>query len=310
MKQKTSISILLKGLPRAVVVIVGLAGLFILPSPVFAVDPPYFETADQAANTLVIAVAQRDRQALSRILGDNYLDLVPEQLDVDDLQRFITGWSRFHTLLAQGPGKRVLTVGESGWTLPIPIIREDEGWRFDTAAGARNIRIRRIGANELSAMQAALAYHDAQVEYAQSDRDSDGILEYAQRFISTPGGKDGLFWTAEPGEVTSPLGPRFAEKRPEGAYHGYYYRILTAQGEHAPGGAFDYRVNGNMVRGFALIAWPAKYGESGVMSFMISRDGTLFEADLGPEGGTIASSASLFDPDNRWAPVLTEYTGL
>ncbi len=204
----------------------------------------------------------------------------------------------------------MLTVGESGWTLPIPIVRENEGWRFDTAAGARNIRIRRIGANELSAMQAALAYHDAQIEYAQSDRDGDGILEYAQRFISTQGEKDGLFWTPETGEASSPLGPRFAEKKPEAAYHGYNYRILTAQGEYAPGGAYDYRVNGNMVRGFALIAWPAKYGESGVMSFMISRDGTLFEADLGPEGGAIASNASLFDPDDRWMPVLEEYTGL
>ena len=145
-----------------------------------------------------------------------------------------------------------------------------------------------------------LAYHDAQIEYAEKDRDNDGVLEYAQRFVSSPGSRDGLYWEAGPDQEESPLGPLLAERKPETAYHGYRFRILTAQGEHAPGGAADYLVNGNMTQGFAIIASPAEYGESGVMSFMLSREGVVYEADLGPEGEVFASSLTVFDPDSRW----------
>ena len=309
MKQKIWISRIPQRLCHLLAVLTAVVGLAPV-APATASETAAFETPQQAADSLVIAIARRDQAALSRILGDDYRDLIPEQLNGDEIERFLDGWSRFHALQAPARDRRLLAAGESGWTLPIPIVRDARGWRFDTDAGRRNIRIRRIGDNELSAMQAILAYHDAQTEYAQSDRDGDGILEYAQRFISTPGQRDGLYWDVAEGEALSPLGPLFAAKKPERAYHGYYYRILTGQGEHAPGGARDYLQNGNMVSGFALIAWPAEYGRSGIMSFMISHDGTLYEADLGPQGSDYASRVTRFDPDDRWTPVQRDYTDL
>jgi len=159
-------------------------------------------------------------------------------------------------------------------------------------------------------MQALLAYRDAQLEYAMLDRDDDGVLEYAQRFISSEGKQDGLYWETAPDEPESPLGPRFAEKRTEDSYYGYHYRILTSQGENAPGGAIDYLDKDNLVGGFAAVAWPVEYGDSGVMSFMLSRDGVLYEALLGPDGEGAVDSMSGFDPDARWKPVLREFTAL
>lgn len=270
-----------------------------------------FQSPDMAANTLVIAAARDDTATLEGVLGEDYRELLPiGEITTEEKDRFFQAWAAFHTLVPTDENTRMLAVGEKGWTLPIPIVREEEGWRFDTAAGGELMRIRRIGRNELSTMQALFACRDAQLEYAMEDRDGDGALEYAQRFISSDGMRDGLYWEAAPGEPESPLGPLFSGDTPEGAYYGYQYRILTSQGEQAPGGAMDYLDGGNMVAGFAVIAWPADYGEGGVMSFMLGRDSVLYEADLGPDGAVIAASMAGFDPDAGWTPVLREFTAL
>ena len=196
----------------------------------------------------------------------------------------------------------LLAVGEDEWTLPIPIVAGASGWYFDVDEGLERMRIRRIGRNELATMQAILAYYDAQMEYAEEDRDENGLLEYARRFISTPGTRNGLYWEAEPGETPSPLGPLMADHTPGGGYHGYYYRILEGQGEHARGGAYSYLLDDRMRAGFAAIAWPADYGDSGVMSFIVSHDGIVYEQNLGPDTASIASAMTLYDPGPGWTP--------
>jgi hypothetical protein len=193
-----------------------------------------------------------------------------------------------------------IQVGKNGWLLPIPIVRRTDGWRFDAQAANEEIRILRIGRNELAARKAVLATYDGQIEYASEDRDGDGVLEYAQKFISAPGKRDGLYWAHIEGEPSSPLGPLFASDLPGDGYYGYHYKILTAQGSHAAGGAYDYRIKGRLVGGFAVLAWPVRYGDTGVVSFMVNHDGVVFEKDLGPATASIAKAATLFDPDISW----------
>ena len=205
----------------------------------------------------------------------------------------------------EGRFKARIAVGDDGWTLPIPLVRTAEGWRFDTDAGVEEMRTRRIGRNERAVMQVMLAIYDAQKEYALKDRAGDGVLQYAARFASSPGRHDGLFWPARAGEEPSPLGPAVTRAQAAGGdrgegYFGYRYKMLTGQGEHAPGGALDYRVNGRMIGGFAALAWPVKYGETGVMSFMVSHDGVVFERDLGPDTASRARAITRFDPAPGW----------
>jgi hypothetical protein len=194
-------------------------------------------------------------------------------------------------------------VGANGWTLPIPIVNTAQGWRFDTQATAEELRTRRIGRNELSAIQVVLAYVDAQEDYAKYDRDRNGKADYAQRLLSTPGRHDGLYWPTRPGEPESPLGSEVAKAKPGESYHGYMYRILTAQGKDAPGGAKSYISGGAMTGGHALVAWPAQWGDTGVMSFIVSKDGVVYEKDLGPASARIARSMTAFNPDASWAKV-------
>ena len=282
-----------------------LTAALILLTPTAGAEQAYFETPQQAADSLVIALARQDSEALKTLLGSDYAEVLPvDQIEKDQLQQFLDGWARFNTLLSNDDKTRFLAVGTHGWTLPVPIASDTQGWHFDTVAGKEVMRVRRIGRNELSTMQAVLAYHDAQTEYATQDRDGDGVLEYAQRFVSSAGQRDGLYWEAAAGQQQSPLGPRFADHEPGSSYHGYRYRILTAQGAHADGGARDYVQNGSMTGGFAVVAWPADYGQTGVMSFLLDDDGNLYESDLGPDGDTVAASMPAFDPDARWAPVL------
>ena len=203
-----------------------------------------------------------------------------------------------------------LAVGKEAWVLPVPLAKVDGGWAFDLEAGEPELRARRIGRNELDAVQATLAYVDAQDEYAGMDRDGDGVLEYAQKFVSSDGAQDGLYWEAAEGEPPSPLGPLFGDDTPEGVWHGYHYRILTAQGPSAPRGAYDYRLGENMSRGFALVAWPARYADSGVMSFIVSHDGEVFEKDLGPDGDKVARAMTVFDPDSSWEEVAETATAV
>ena len=224
------------------------------------------------------------------------------------------------TLVPVNDTTRSLHVGSSDWPLPIPLVSRGATWSFDIDAGRDELLSRRIGRNEANAIVAALAYADAQREYASEERDGDGILEYAQLFGSTDGMKNGLYWPVQPGEPESPLGRFFADAQSEGyfqaadaqgsvadpppePYYGYRYLILTAQGPSARGGAYDYIVDGHMIGGFALIAYPVEYGDSGVMTFIVNHDGVVYQKDLGPDTADIAAAVTAFDPDSTWRRV-------
>jgi Protein of unknown function (DUF2950) len=217
-----------------------------------------------------------------------------------------------HTLVANGDTVTV-RVGADDWPLPIPLVKQGERWRFDARQGREEIIARRIGRNEIYTTQTCLAYVDAQREYYAEDRNGDGILEYARQFASTAGKRDGLYWPTQPGEPPSPLGDLVARARAEGyrrsdgggptPYYGYLYRMLTAQGPAAPGGAYDYVVRGHMIAGFALVAFPAQYGVSGVMTFIVNHDGVVYQKDLGPSTRSIAVAMRTFNPDGTWAKV-------
>jgi hypothetical protein len=203
----------------------------------------------------------------------------------------------------------VLVIGREDWPFPIPLVRKDGTWRFDTAAGRAEILYRRIGRNELNAIETALAYVDAQQEYAEQGVAGNGV--YAQRVVSRPGTKDGLYWPAQSGADESPLGELAASAAAEGyragqqraPYHGYYYKVLTRQGPNAPGGAMDYVVRGRMIGGFALVAYPAEYRNSGVMTFLVNHQGNVYEKDLGPNTARVAAGMTAFNPDNSWRRV-------
>jgi hypothetical protein len=204
-----------------------------------------------------------------------------------------------------GEDKAVLAIGKDGWPFPIPLVKEGEGWRFDTAAGKEEILNRRIGANELNAMQAMLAYGDAQREYYLLNPRKDKLLQYAQRIVSSEGKRDGLYYPTKAGEPRSPLGPLFARRLAEGyaegdGYHGYRYKILKAQGPDAKGGAYNYVAQGRMIGGYALVAWPASYGNSGVMTFLVNHEGVVYEKDLGPGTAEAAAKLTRYNPDQTW----------
>ena len=262
-----------------------------------------FAMPENAANAFTLALINDDMEMLSKVLGADYHEVLPvDEVDSEDVGNFIAAWEKHNTLLPQGDQKMLIAVGEGEWTLPIPIVAGASGWYFDVEEGLDRMRIRRIGRNELDTMQAVLAYYDAQMEYAQQDRNGNGMLEYAQKFVSTPGTQDGLFWEVETGATLSPLGPLLADRSEGGGYHGYFYRILQAQGENARGGAYSYMLGDRMQAGFALIAWPEEYGESGVMSFLVSHAGIVYEQNLGPDGADIAEAMSAHDPDADWIP--------
>jgi hypothetical protein len=263
-----------------------------------------YPTADAAATALVDAVDKHDDAAMKKVLGPDWKTYIPTgDIDREDVDAFLANYHQSHKIVETDGASR-LAIGKSEWTLPIPIVKNASGWMFDVKAARDEIRMRQIGRNELESQQSVLAFYDAEREYATHDHNDDGIHEYAQKFISTPGKRDGLYWEAKEGEPESPLGPRFADvaapKGHDDGYHGYHYHILTSQGPSAPGGAYNYIVGGRMRNGFAAIAWPVRYGETGVMSFMISHDGVVFEKNLGKDGGKIAAAMKSFDPDDSW----------
>jgi len=263
-----------------------------------------FNSAEEANKTFELALKNNDIKLLQEILGANYQEVLPvDTVSNEDVKKYIAAWEKEHVLLADGDKKRLIAVGVEQWVMPIPIVLGASGWYFDIQEGLERMRIRRIGRNELSAIQAVLAYYDAQKEYAELDRNNDGVLEYAQKFISTSGARDGLYWESNSENTLSPLGPLFAERIPEKAYHGYYYKILTAQGEYAKGGAYSYLQGNNMKLGFALVAWPEEYGESGVISFLVSHEGVVYEQDLGEDSASVAGNMSTFNPSPNWKPV-------
>jgi hypothetical protein len=275
-------------------------------APVFAQSA--YPTAEAAADAFVAAVEKRDQPALQKVLGAQWREYIPtEGVDQEDVDAFLAQWKQSHRILADGPVAKV-AVGGDGWTLPIPLKQDKAGWRFDPKAGGEEMRVRRIGRNELAVLQAVQAYRDAQLDYAEMDHDGDGVLEYAQRILSSDGLHDGLYWPEDGTGDVSPLGPIFGDDQPRGDYLGYRYRILTSQGPSAPGGARDYRIGDRMTRGFALVAWPAKYADTGVMSFMIGPDGQVFEKDLGPNGEAQAKAMKAFDPDSTWTDAKADAT--
>jgi hypothetical protein len=228
-------------------------------------------------------------------------------------EAFVAAYDKKHEIEKEGDGTYTLVLGDDDWPFPIPISYRDGRWRFNTEAGVDEILRRRVGRNELSAIEVNRAYVEAQNEYAALDPAKLGRRAYAQRIVSRPGQKDGLYWPTGEGEEASPLGELAAEAAAEGykagqtpiPYHGYYYRVLTRQGAAAPGGAYDYVKNGKMVGGFALLAYPAEYGNSGIMTFMVSHDGAVFQKDLGPDTAKLARQINSFDPGPGWTAAET-----
>ena len=274
-----------------------------------------YESVNAAVDALIAALRSDDPKALVQVLGEEGRRLVSSGDRVADraaAQKFVAEYDQRHQLQAGG-GKVVLHVGSDDFPLPIPLVPDGPMWRWDTEAGAEEILNRRIGRNELSAIQVSLAYVDAQREYYSRPRSKDGVLEYAQRFGSTPGRRDGLYWPTKDGEMPSPLGDLVVKARGEGyrankdggrtPYHGYFYKILLGQGPQAPGGAFDYVANKHMIGGFALVAFPAQYASSGVMTFIVNHDGVVYQKDLGPKTAQLAEAMKRFDPDSSWQRV-------
>jgi hypothetical protein len=277
--------------------------------PAVAHAQKLYPTPEAAAAALVKAMQADDTKAMQTVLGKDWKRFVPtDELGRDDAQAFLAGWDKEHKIVNEDDSTALLSVGtEPAFTLPIPIVKNKAAlWRFDPTRATERLRVARIGRNELAAMQAVLAYYDAQREYATADRTGKGVLQYARKLVSSPGKQDGLFWPAALDAEQSPLGPLIALQKPKGpGYWGYHYKILTAQGKNAPGGAYDYVIGGRMRGGFALVAWPVRYGDTGVMTFMVSHAGTVLEKDLGPNTDAVASAMTRFNPDDSWhkAPV-------
>jgi hypothetical protein len=273
-----------------------------------------FKTPDNAASALASAAKAGDAKAIVTVLGPDGVDIVSSGDPVADAatrEKFVAAYNAKHQITMEGDNKAIVVVGENDFPLPIPLLRKDGTWRFDTTAGRDEILFRRIGKNELDAIQSTLAYVDAQNEYAEKDRTGAGKGLYAQRIVSSAGKKDGLYWPDAPNSDPSPLGELVAQATAQGyrtgegrtPYHGYYFKILTRQGAAAPGGELDYVAKGKMFGGFALVAYPAEYRNSGVMTFIVNHDGIVYQKDLGPASAKIAERMSAYNPDSSWRKV-------
>jgi len=282
-----------------------------------AEPPMHFETPDAAAMALIEAAAAEGRDALEGVLGSDLDELVSGDpvADAADRQRFVELAQEAAQIEDETEDGAILVIGPEDWPFPIPLAKDEQGWYFDTQAGIEEVLDRRIGLNELHAVATARAFVDAQMEYAAADPDGDGVRAYAGRLWSSEGKKDGLYWPTQEGEPESPMGPLVAEAVEEGyqareegegprPYHGYYFRILTAQGPAAPGGAKRYFNDGRLTEGVALLAWPASYGNSGIMSFQVNQRGLVYEADLGEDTATAAAAIDAYNPDDAWEPVV------
>ncbi|HVO91940.1 MAG TPA: DUF2950 domain-containing protein [Terriglobales bacterium] len=274
-----------------------------------------FTSAEEAVKAAVAAAKSNNDKELLAIFGAQAKEILFSGDPVADKQRreqFTAAYDEKNRVALEGESA-TLIVGKQDWPFPIPIVKKGQSWVFDTDKGKQEILNRRIGQNELDTIQVCLAIVDAQREYAMKDRNRNGLLEYAQKFISDPGKKNGLYWQAKQGEPESPLGPIMTQARSQGyqqgstatptPYHGYYYRILMAQGKDAPGGAYSYMVKGKMIGGFALVAYPAEYANSGVMTFIVNHDGKVFQKNLGANTAAIAKSMKEYNPDKSWSEV-------
>jgi len=272
-----------------------------------------FASPEDAASALVLAVKSRDRAATLSVLGNAgaWMSSGDVAADRAATERFVTAYETKHAIARDG-GNATLTIGADNFPFAFPIVKSGERWRFDTAAGSEELLARRIGANELDTIKVLQAIVDAEREYATQDRNGDGVFSYAQKFESAPGRHDGLYWPTKAGEAQSPLGPLIARAAAEGyrksdkgptPYHGYYYRMLKGQGMNAESGAFDYVLQGRGIGGFAVVAYPAKYGNSGVTAFIVNQDGRIYQSDLGQDTAKKASAMQRYDPGNGWSPV-------
>jgi hypothetical protein len=295
-----------------------LALMLAVPLAALATPPKTFATPEAAVDALAAALkADNAEAALITIFGDEHKDVLvdPDRaVAATNQAKILAAMQTLRVLKEPSPERRVLVIGDQAWPFPIPIVKAGDGWRFATEQGIEELANRRIGGNERNAIYVLRAYVDAQRKYATLDRDGDGVLQYAQKVMSSPGKQDGLYWPddANGGEV-SPLGPLIAEATPYTAghkagdpYRGYYFRILTQQGKNAPGGAYNYVINGRMIAGFAMVAYPARYGDSGVMTFIVSHNGKVYERDLGKDTTKIAASIKSFDPAKGWNVVNPE----
>ena len=274
-----------------------------------------FATPEEAVAALAAAVSAQNPDALRAVFGPAVEEIEnPDRVQAaHELSSFAAALSKANRIARVSDSKCVVEVGDDFWPFAVPLAKKDGQWFFDTEAGKDEILTRRIGKNELSTLQSVRAYAEAQRNYAAKDRDGDEVLEYAQKIVSSPGKKDGLYWPPDLDGELSPLGPLIAQAQAEGyearskaedeprePYHGYYFRILTRQGKHAPGGKYDYVINGNMIGGFALVAWPAEYGQSGIMTFIVNQQGKVYQKDLGPKTASAAKSIKAYDPDSTW----------
>lgn len=288
-----------------------IAAMLVLVTASAASAQQSFKTPEEAAGALVNAVRANDWKNMMVVLGPDGADIVSSGDKVADAatrQQFVAAYDAKHQVAMEGDDKAIMVIGQEDFPFPIPLVRTKGVWQFDTIAGRDEILYRRIGRNELDTIQSCLAYVDAQNDYAAKDRTGAGVGVYAQQIISDPGTKNGLYWSTSQGEDTSPLGELVAEAtvqgyRPGGGrapYHGYYYKVLTEQGAAAHGGAMNYVVKGKMIGGFALVAYPADYGNSGVMTFVVNHEGTVFQKDLGLRTVYIAGRMTEFNPDQTW----------
>lgn len=324
---KTEVPIMYREIKNILLVALISAPLFALaapPSPAStapaeakSAEAQGFQTPDDAARALLDAARSDDRNQIIAVFGSHEADLLSSGDEIEDKNNrsnFVTLAQEKMAVEKIGEDRAIVHVGNTDWPFPIPLVKNGDSWEFDAEQGRQEILNRRIGRNELSALGAIRGYVEAQFDYANSDRDGDGVSEYAQKLQSEPGKFDGLFWETEDGQPQSPLGPLIAEARAEGykvkgatekpsPYHGYYYRILTRQGGNVPGGKYDYIINGNMIAGFGLVAFPAQYGSSGIMTFVVNHQGKIFQKDLGPKTAEIAWKMKEYNPDKTWEPV-------
>jgi Protein of unknown function (DUF2950) len=298
---------------RTRVVLIGCALAFLLGGCDLVGKQKTYASPQEAADGLVAALKAENTGPVLRVLGKDSKSAIESGDPIQDRNaraRFVELYGASHSLEEREDGSQVIQVGPDNWPFPFPLVQENGKWHFDSTAGSEEIIDRRVGRNELSAIQACLAYVDAQREYYTRNADNDPLLHYAQQLISSPGKHDGLYWDTSGDEAPSPLGPAFAKARSQGylkdsksgpePFHGYYYALLKAQGPNAAGGAYDYVVRDKMIGGFALIAYPAEYGNSGVVTFMVNHDGVVFSKDLGPDTAKLAPQIKVFDPDSSW----------
>jgi len=274
-----------------------------------------FDTPEAAVEALECAAKACDGDALRALFGEAAEDLQnPDRVQAtNELNKFTAALVEAKRIVRESDTCCTLEAGKESWPFPVPIVRKDGKWFFDAEAGKDELLSRRIGRNELMTLSALRAYVEAQREYAAKDRDGDEVLEYAQKLLSSPGAKDGLYWPPELDGEISPLGPLVAQAQGEGysksrgddagpePFHGYFFKILTAQTKSAAGGKYSYIINGNMIGGFALVAWPASYGETGIMTFLVNQQGRVYQKDLGPDTGKAAAKIKAYDPDKTWA---------